>query len=487
MNGSTRERLIGIAAFVVPSILYACTAHRFVGFWDTGEMDTVPYILGIAHPPGLPLYTLLGWLFSHLFAFGSVAFRMSLLSALAMGGAAWCVSRIANEFKRAPWAALFAALLFACGTVAWNVATRADVHALLTLLYAAALLAWLRWYRESTPSRLYLAAALLGLAIAAHPVGFFLLPAVLVLVIMRLHEIEYGPLGRASVLALACACAPFLYLPLRSAAVSAFALDPSASLGLPGGAFWDYDHPVVAGNFIELVFARDVDVGSALRGYGSDLFAGGMARFGALCVSELTVPGCLAALGGVLVAIRSQRQRLIPLLVAGAAPAAFAAAFADESDPSRYLLPAFVVLAALAGYGVASLRATRFYALGIAAALAACVLLLSSQLGRLRDAQDATARNQAQAILALTPGNAIVVADWTLAPPLAYEAYVDRRAGSRTILAYWYGEIGNVLPTWPAQRPVFVAGTPEGSVAGFRLERISAYPSLYRVKRASAK
>ena len=53
---------------------------------DGGEFQFVPYLLGVAHPTGYPLYTLLGWLWSHLLPVGDVAYRMNLFSAL-LGGA----------------------------------------------------------------------------------------------------------------------------------------------------------------------------------------------------------------------------------------------------------------------------------------------------------------------------------------------------------------------------------------------------------------
>jgi hypothetical protein len=47
---------------------------------DNGEFQLVAWKLGIAHPPGYPLYTMIGWLFSRFFA--SPAFALNLLSAI---------------------------------------------------------------------------------------------------------------------------------------------------------------------------------------------------------------------------------------------------------------------------------------------------------------------------------------------------------------------------------------------------------------------
>jgi hypothetical protein len=76
-----------------------------------------------------------------------------------------------------------------------------------------------------------------------------------------------------------------------------------------------------------------------------------------------------------------------------------------------------------------------------------------------------------------------VVATWVIAPPLAYDAYVLHETGSRVIVPAWYGDVEDPLPSWIARRPVFVAGTPEGDVDGFHLERMPTHTELYRVLR----
>src|SRR5512141_590551 len=61
-------------------ILYFATLAPNVLAADNGEFQLVAWKLGIAHPPGYPLYTLIGFLFTRFFA--SPAFAMNLLSAI---------------------------------------------------------------------------------------------------------------------------------------------------------------------------------------------------------------------------------------------------------------------------------------------------------------------------------------------------------------------------------------------------------------------
>ncbi len=62
-------------------VLYFVTLSPTINFTDSGELVTVAWTEGIAHPPGYPLYTIVGSLFAHL-PLGDPAWRMNLLSAL---------------------------------------------------------------------------------------------------------------------------------------------------------------------------------------------------------------------------------------------------------------------------------------------------------------------------------------------------------------------------------------------------------------------
>src|SRR5262249_25040479 len=66
--------------------LYVYTAARDIVVGDTPELMTVAVTLGVAHPSGYPLLTLLGHVFS-LLPFGPVAFRLDLLAAVCGAGA----------------------------------------------------------------------------------------------------------------------------------------------------------------------------------------------------------------------------------------------------------------------------------------------------------------------------------------------------------------------------------------------------------------
>src|SRR5262245_39115130 len=72
-----------VAAFVFLFTLAAYTIGCTTScpFWDSGEFIATSKVLGIPHPPGTPLYVLIGHLFAML-PFGTVAYRVNWLSAL---------------------------------------------------------------------------------------------------------------------------------------------------------------------------------------------------------------------------------------------------------------------------------------------------------------------------------------------------------------------------------------------------------------------
>lgn len=81
--------LVGVVAFVI----YLKTLCPTVNFIDSGELAAVACTLGIAHPTGYPLYTLLGWMFSQLPLGLRKIYQLNLLSAL------FCTAAVVIHFR----------------------------------------------------------------------------------------------------------------------------------------------------------------------------------------------------------------------------------------------------------------------------------------------------------------------------------------------------------------------------------------------------
>ena len=81
MKTNTIYRIIGAFVLLISSIQMIITAQVSVSFWDPGELSAAAYRMQVPHPPGGPLFSLVGRIFYMLPIPGSLGFRMNLVSA----------------------------------------------------------------------------------------------------------------------------------------------------------------------------------------------------------------------------------------------------------------------------------------------------------------------------------------------------------------------------------------------------------------------
>lgn len=480
-----RERLPLWLAWALPAALFLATAYRDVGYWDTGEMDTVPYLLGIAHPTGFPAYVLLGWVVTHVLPVGTVAFRMSLISVASLSVVALLIARIVYERYGNAWAGAVAAWIFAAGGAVWAHATKAEVHAFAALAIAATLYCALRWYRDGETRWFYLGAVAWSVGIATHPVCALLLPGLLVLLIARLHRLPSKTLIGAIALACGIVVAFYAYLPLRSAYVNAHAGDPQRALGLPAGRpFFDYDHPSTWDGLRAEISGSDFDVNGGLRAIvAPDVYA----RRGHLYLEalrdEFTWFGLALLACGIAYGLARDRLIAGVLLLCGAVAVPFALGYPDETDLGRYFITSFVVASIFIGGAIAG--AARFASwsrlLAPVCAAAIAVYLAWSQPHFFAQPSDDRARKAIETVERITDPNAMIVANWAYGTPLAYAAYVDRSFGARGLDVAWIDDDADYVREWAKTRPVYYVGSIPGSVPGYRLEALTVRPPIYRL------
>ena len=165
---NNKRSWIGLLLLVLSAfVLYALSTPHTVMFEDDGIFVSAAYFAGTAHPPGYPLYVLLGWLISHV-PFGSIAWRVHLLSglmaALTCGCIAWLIMRrTANR----P-AALLAGAGLAVSEHFWSQAIIADVYTTNTALLFATLVLVQEAVAKKSTAYWIVAAVLYGLGLANH-------------------------------------------------------------------------------------------------------------------------------------------------------------------------------------------------------------------------------------------------------------------------------------------------------------------------------
>lgn len=185
-------RVLGAVVAVVAFVTYSTTLCRTIYWGDGIELTAVASVLGVAHPTGYPLFSLLGKVFAQL-PLGTIAFRLNLMSAVAGTVAAVLVAQfvwrllplldlIAEERTLAR--ALFAAA--AGWTVAfsrtfWYQAGLTEVYLLNAAIVAGVFLLVLAAVTERS-ARWFLAACLLSaLGLGNHTSAVILIPALAVI------------------------------------------------------------------------------------------------------------------------------------------------------------------------------------------------------------------------------------------------------------------------------------------------------------------
>ena len=200
------------AAVLGPLALYAATLPRTVVLEDDGLFLMAGAHLGVAHPPGYPIHTLIVHLFTRL-PFGDAAFlghlSSAVLGALACG-AAYCCARL---LRASPVPALAAAWLFGVSEQFWSQAIIAEVYTLNALLFFAVYALVLLGARD--PRRgwpLSCAAAAWGAGLANHWPLMVLATPGLALALAPVWRDVLPRLPRLLGMALASAALPYAWM-----------------------------------------------------------------------------------------------------------------------------------------------------------------------------------------------------------------------------------------------------------------------------------
>ncbi len=136
--------VVGVGFF----LLYVFTLAPDVLAADSGELQVVAAQLGVAHPPGFPLYTLVAHLFVRLLPFVSPAYAVNLFSAATSAVTAAVVFLAAYLITRDRIASLIAVVALGTATTFWSQATTANVRSLTGLFVALILFALLAFRHE---------------------------------------------------------------------------------------------------------------------------------------------------------------------------------------------------------------------------------------------------------------------------------------------------------------------------------------------------
>ena len=188
------NRVLAGSVFAASFLAYFSTMAETVSYWDCGEFIATSYILGVPHPPGSPLFLIIGRIFSMIPFSSDIAFRVNLISplvsALSVMFLYLIIVQLVTLFRGSPenseerWivygSGVVGALIFAFTDSHWFNAVEAEVYAMSTL--TTAVVAWLilHWAeRADKPGNerfVLMISYVLGLATGIHLLNLLALP-----------------------------------------------------------------------------------------------------------------------------------------------------------------------------------------------------------------------------------------------------------------------------------------------------------------------
>ncbi|PIU45728.1 MAG: DUF2723 domain-containing protein [Ignavibacteriales bacterium CG07_land_8_20_14_0_80_59_12] len=199
--------IIGLAVFVVGFLTFWLTVQPSVPFWDCGEFSATAFTMAVPHPPGAPLFLIIGRVFQMVPFATDAGLRINtvsvLSSALTVMFLYFIGVRIIRQWRGDPknfndylitfGSAAVGAVTFNFTDTFWFNAVESEVYALSMFFTTFIVLLGLIWYERADEAGneryLLLAAYLMGLSIGVHQLSLLCFFTVAILVYIRRYKV----------------------------------------------------------------------------------------------------------------------------------------------------------------------------------------------------------------------------------------------------------------------------------------------------------
>jgi hypothetical protein len=467
-------RLVPVAVGSIALVVYALTLLPGMAFGDWGEMQTVPHVLGVAHPTGYPSYILLSWLW-HLIPIGSVAFRSNLLSAVLVSCALASAAAVLLRLDVRPSIASASALAMGAVATVWAAATVAEVNPLHLLFVALILHRALAWEQRRSLRDLLIGALFVGLALGNHLLILFVAPFVAVFVLW---------VGRREI-----AERPWILVPAAGAVLlglATYLYIPIAAMGSPP---LPYNHPVTLDSVLWLVG------GTQFRGQfgflspnGLSEFTGSLPALWSLLATRATPVVPILGLVGLAVLVR--RRPAFGLMCA-AILVVNLYLWANYLRLEHYLLVPWLLLAIGAGFALESVARTLAALVGSDAGGLDGARLVGATVGAVAvtfavglavtdwpvsdRSRDRTAEVFVDRVLTALPPDAAILSEWDASTPLWHARWVLGRrpdvliVDDTNVVYEGWGTREQRIAALICDRPVFMVRLDEADLLPTRI------------------
>jgi tetratricopeptide (TPR) repeat protein len=461
--------------FLIALLLYSWTLAPTVTLTDSGELIVVARGLGIAHPPGVPLWIILAHLAS-LVPFGNIAVRINFSSALfaalacamltlAVAELTITASYLATSKRRKRGAqtkkteesgvahlivaapAVGAGLLMAFSRTLWSYATITEVYALNTLLILVIFFLMLRWRRWIVADRmhigtainaaevtsritsydayLYAAALVFGLALGVHHVTVALTLPAIAFMVFRTQGVRFFTSSRllyAALISIGALVAVYAYLPLAASR------SPVINWGHPRSLQQIWWH--ITGRQYQVYFS-----------FKPEIMGEQFAEFCRMALREFGFPwlplSLVLAFAGFVDAFKRDRTTFWFLLTIIIADLAYALSYEIAEDKDAYYLPTFISIAIAAGLGIgwmirrAVSKPVLVGKLSVVVAtvvLLVCAITLAANWPFNNRRQYFIAHDYVENLLStIAPNSLLLTLDWQVVSPMFYAQEIEQR------------------------------------------------------------
>lgn len=251
------NNLFGWVVFTIATIVYLLTIEPTASWWDCGEYIATAYKLQVGHPPGAPMFQLIGRFFS-LFAFGDVthvAMMINVMSALSSSFTIlflfWTITMLgrklipAGEGESNPirmYAVLASgvvgALAYTFSDSFWFSAVEGEVYAMSSFFTALVFWAILKWEAVADQKHAYrwliFIAFMIGLSIGVHMLNLLAIPAItLVFYYKKFKPSRKGMILTLTISILILSFIMYVIIPYTVEMIGNFELFFVNSLGMP--------------------------------------------------------------------------------------------------------------------------------------------------------------------------------------------------------------------------------------------------------------
>ncbi|MCZ6818718.1 MAG: DUF2723 domain-containing protein [Calditrichaeota bacterium] len=208
MEHKQLNRIIATVVFAIAFVVYSMTVAPTTSYWDCGEFITSAYTMAVPHPPGAPLYILVGRIFSMIPFVQDIGLRVNMISVLVSALSAMfaylIIVRLLRAWKGIPETVEQKLAMYTGGVIGalgcafsdsiWFNAVEAEVYAMSlfsTAIVVWLIMVWLEKADQPVSDRIMLFIAyIMGLATGVHLLNILAIPTLFLIVYFKKAQLK---------------------------------------------------------------------------------------------------------------------------------------------------------------------------------------------------------------------------------------------------------------------------------------------------------